>query len=65
MQILLNHKELQTEAASLDALIASLNLPSAGVAAAVNNKLVPRTQWADFKLEEGANVTIIKAACGG
>lgn len=65
MKLFVNNKELQTEAAHLDALVASLGLPAVGVAAAVDNKLVPRAQWAAFPLREGARVTLIKAACGG
>lgn len=65
MKLFVNNKEMQTEATRLDSLIASLGLPAVGVAAAVDNKLVPRTQWAVFELSEGAHVTIIKAACGG
>lgn len=65
MKLFVNNKEMQTEATRLDSLIASLGLPAVGVAAAVDNKLVPRTQWAAFELSEGARVTIIKAACGG
>ncbi len=65
MKLFVNNKEMQTEATNLDGLIASLGLPAAGVAAAVDNKLVPRTQWATFELCEGARITIIKAACGG
>ena len=32
---------------------------------AVNNKMVPRTQWADFQLKENDALIVIKAACGG
>ncbi len=65
MKLFVNNKEMQTEATRLDALIASLGLPAVGVAAAVDNKLVPRAQWDTFELCEGAHVTVIKAACGG
>ena len=46
-------------------LAAELNLPEAGVAIATNNQMVPRSDWADTAIEEGANIVIIKAACGG
>jgi sulfur carrier protein len=36
-----------------------------GIAVAVNDKIVRRTDWADFKLNDGDKVIIIKAAYGG
>lgn len=65
MKILINNKQTETEAKSLDELAAELNLPERGVAVAVSNKMVPRTEWESTLLTEGANVVIIKAACGG
>ena len=60
MQVFVNNKEVDTQATTLSTLIEQLGMP-----AAVDNKMVPRTQWADFPLTAGAKVTIIKAACGG
>ena len=65
MQVFVNNKEVDTQATTLSTLIEQLGMPAQGVAAAVDNKMVPRTQWADFSLTAGAKVTIIKAACGG
>ena len=65
MQVFVNNNEVTTEATNLSELIAQLGLPAQGVAAAVDNKMVPRTQWDGFALDEGAKVTVIKAACGG
>lgn len=65
MQITVNHKAMQTEAHNVEALVAQLQLPAQGVAVAVGGKLVKRADWADCPLAEGAEVTIIKAACGG
>ncbi len=65
MKIFLNNKETETGAGTLAALVESLGLPAAGVAAAVESRLVPRAAWAETPLAEGAKVTIIKAACGG
>ena len=36
-----------------------------GVAMALNNRMIPRADWGDTPLEEGASIVIIKAACGG
>lgn len=65
MQVFVNNKEVDTQATTLSTLIEQLGMPAQGVAAAVDNKMVSRTQWADFPLTAGAKVTIIKAACGG
>ena len=65
MQVFVNNKEVDTQATTLSTLIEQLGMPAQGVAAAVDNEMVPRTQWADFPLAAGAKVTIIKAACGG
>lgn len=65
MQVFVNNKEVDTQATTLSTLIEQLGMPAQGVAAAVDNKMVPRTQWAVFPLTAGAKVTIIKAACGG
>jgi len=65
MQVFVNNKAVQTEAVCLSGLIRELGLPAAGVAAAVSNKLVPRAEWEKFALTEGAQVTVVKAACGG
>lgn len=65
MKILVNNKQIDTTAQHLSDLAAEIQLPATGVAVAVNNKMVPRQQWNDTPLCEGANIVIIKAACGG
>ncbi|MEG1546970.1 MAG: sulfur carrier protein ThiS, partial [Bacteroides sp.] len=40
-------------------------LPDKGIAIAVNNQMIPRTNWDDYLLTENVQVVIIKAACGG
>lgn len=65
MKILVNSKETETQAADVAALAAELALPKAGVAVAVNNQMVRRDDWAATPLNEGDNILIIKAACGG
>lgn len=65
MQVFVNNKPVETEATTLAALIEQLGLPALGVAAAIDNRMVPRTEWAGRELTEGAHVTVIKAACGG
>ena len=44
MQVFVNNKEVDTQATTLSTLIEQLGMPAQGVAAAVDNKMVPRTQ---------------------
>lgn len=65
MKIIINNKETETKAVNLSELAAELALPAKGVAVAMSNKMVPRTEWEQTPLTEGASIVIIKAACGG
>ncbi|MCD8317874.1 MAG: sulfur carrier protein ThiS [Paraprevotella sp.] len=65
MKVTVNNKEVETTSATISSLIEELSLPVQGVAVAVNNRLVPRTQWNDYALTEGMSLVVIKAACGG
>ena len=42
-----------------------LQLPDKGVAVAVNNAMVPRAEWAARTVQEGDDIVILKAFCGG
>lgn len=65
MTILINNRETETAALTLQALAEELSLPEKGVAMAVGNRMVPRTEWAGTPVAEGDSIVIIKAACGG
>lgn len=65
MTILINNKSTETSSKNLQELAEELALPEKGVAVAVANKMVPRTEWPDTSLNENDSVVIIKAACGG
>jgi sulfur carrier protein len=66
MKVQVNNKETELlSQSSIQQLALSMELPTAGVAIAVNNKMVPRTEWDQFVLKENDQVVIIKAACGG
>lgn len=64
-RIIINNEERQTEALYITQLATELNLPERGVALAINNKIVPRATWESSPINEGDNITIIKAAFGG
>lgn len=66
MKVLVNNKEVEINPDStLVQLTAQLELIVSGIAIAVNNRMIPRTEWERFSLHENDNVVIIKAACGG
>lgn len=65
MKLNINSKETETKSANLLQLSEELQLPAKGVAVAVNNRMVPRTEWESTPLNESDNIVIIKAACGG
>ena len=65
MNISVNNKSVATEATTLLALSEELNLPEKGVAVAIGNQMIPRSEWASTEINEGASIIIIKAACGG
>ncbi|MET9434591.1 sulfur carrier protein ThiS [Streptomyces sp. NPDC006551] len=50
---------------SLDALVATLTAAPSGVAAAVNETVVPRGQWSATFLGEGDRVEVLTAVQGG
>ncbi|WP_239486998.1 sulfur carrier protein ThiS [Streptomyces durocortorensis] len=49
----------------LGALVATLTRAGAGVAAAVNESVVPRGQWAATALGEGDRIEVLTAVQGG
>ena len=65
LKIKVNNQEVTTEAANIQQLAEQLNLPEKGVALAVNNRVIPRADWADMVLEGSENIVVIKAAFGG
>ena len=65
MKITINNKEMDTASPTLLRLAEELTLPASGVAMALNNRMIPRADWGDTPLEEGASIVIIKATCGG
>lgn len=66
MKVQVNSKEVElTDASTLALLTEQLELPAVGIAIAVNNQMIPRTEWDGFVLHESDNLVVIKAACGG
>ena len=66
MEVIVNRTPVAArDGATLSELLAALGTPADGVAVAVNNRVVPRSEWASKPLEEGMKITVIRAVCGG
>ncbi|MFH8486216.1 sulfur carrier protein ThiS [Streptomyces longisporoflavus] len=50
---------------TLEALVATLTAAPSGVAAALNETVVPRTRWSTTPLAEGDRVEVLTAVQGG
>jgi sulfur carrier protein len=50
---------------ALDALVKTLTAAPSGVAAALNETVVPRAQWPSTSLSEGDRVEVLTAVQGG
>lgn len=50
---------------TLDQLVAGLTAAPSGVAAAVNETVVPRGQWTRVRLAEGDRIEVLTAVQGG
>lgn len=66
MKVEINHHEVEVkDSSSLSHALESNGIDPVGKAAAVNNRVVPKNQWATHQLAEGDKITIIRAVCGG
>lgn len=50
---------------SVRELLAALDSPARGVAVAVDSEVVPRGQWDEFQILDGATVEVLTAVQGG
>ena len=65
MKVTINNKETETQAKTIRELAQELDLPATGVAIAISNEMVPRDEWENTIITEGADIVIVKAFCGG
>jgi sulfur carrier protein len=67
MEITFNNRKLEIEEQT--SVQKALNLwlcdKQQGIAVAVNDTIVPRSQWEDHVLQTGDNILVIKATQGG
>jgi sulfur carrier protein len=66
MRVLVNGEPTELErGATVESVLAGLELPHRGVAVAVDAEVVPRGQWPEHELDEGARVEVLRAIQGG
>lgn len=65
MKVKINNTELEVLAQTVAQLAVDQQLPEKGVAIAINNDMVPRTEWSSRAIHEGDDIVILKAFCGG
>lgn len=66
MEIFINRTPKQVaDGTTLAELLSHEGIAADGTAAAIDNKVVPRSAWTSAVLHEGARITVIRAVCGG
>lgn len=66
MKIFINDKEMNVvPPVTLAELLEQCDMPSAGIAVAIDDKVIPRGQHAARLLSDGEKIVIIKAFYGG
>jgi sulfur carrier protein len=68
MRVLVNGRDTElADGATVQVAVEALDLPASGrgVAVAVDAEVVPRGQWGEHELQEGARVEILRAIQGG
>jgi sulfur carrier protein len=67
MKIMVNGEALNVTARSLDGLLSEIGVAAdrRGIAVAINGAVVPRSNWKDTSIDEGAAIEIVGAVQGG
>lgn len=66
MKILINSEQKYFSGKNISDLVQSLNMSGTnGIALAVNDKVIPKTEWVKAELHDNDKITIIKATQGG
>ena len=66
MEVFINHSPVETDAATtLAELLMQVGIAADGIAVAIANKVVPRSEWPTTRLQAGTKITVIRAVCGG
>ncbi len=59
------HQHKVEQCTSLQQIITQFSLPEMGCVFAINNNVVPRSEWADTLLSEGDSISLFQAIAGG
>ena len=66
MQVYLNQKETEVpEGTTVKGLLDRQQIAAEGTAIAIDNKLVPKSEWSNRTLADGDKITLIRATFGG
>jgi sulfur carrier protein len=65
MRVTVNGEQREIASASVDALLGELEYEGTHFAIAVNYDVVPKSQWAQTRLENGDEIEIITPRQGG
>ena len=66
MNVLVNELRVECETGlTVAALLLRLEQDKPGVALALNQQILPRTQWADHSLQEGDALLLFQVIAGG
>ena len=64
MKVRINNNEVETQATTVAELAQEQKLPEKGVAVAISNEMVPRTEWARHRYFKGILRRIINNSFG-
>lgn len=67
MDVEINGRHIQVAegCATLAQLLEQEGFTGIGQAVAINNRVVPRSDWENHPLQNGMKITVIRAVCGG
>lgn len=64
-EIKINNKPVQIDNTNLLATLEAFKIPTEGLAVAINQTVVPNSQWASTTLSQHDELTLIRATRGG
>lgn len=65
MKIFINGQSHEGDFADLESAVAVITTAPSGIAAALNDRVIPRRDWKATVLSEGARVEVVSAVQGG
>jgi len=66
MEIVINGEpRIVAQHATVDDVLSQLGIVRDGIAVALNDEVVPRSQYAEYTLEAGVRLEIVQAVAGG